>query len=152
MFRNLRSLEDAIQRAALATDSGGTRHPHQHHVTADTLRSSASALLALKGKLRKASSFHELHDTVRRITCSIRGAGPLYVYDVATRIGARCHLYPDRVYLHAGTREGAKAFGLNHRAAYLRLGDLARELRRLRAGELEDFFCIYRDELARLHR
>jgi hypothetical protein len=61
-------------------------------------------------------------------------------------------LYPDRVYLHAGTREGVKAVGLNHCAACLRLADLPRELRRLRAGELEDFFCIYRDELARLRR
>jgi hypothetical protein len=61
-------------------------------------------------------------------------------------------LYPDRVYLHAGTAEGVRSFGLNHREAFLRLADLPRELHRLEAGELEDFFCIYRDELARLRR
>jgi hypothetical protein len=152
VFRNLPSLEEAIQRAALATDYDGTRHPHQHRFTPDTLRSSASALLAHKDELRIVRSFHELHDTVRRITRSIRGAGPLYVYDVATRIGARCSLYLDRVCLQAGTREGVKAFGLIHCAACLRVADLPRELRRLRVGELEDFFCTYRDELARLCR
>ncbi len=152
MFRHLRSFEEAIQKAALATDSRGDRHPHQHRFTADTLQASAQALLAHKGKLRMVSSFDELHDTVRQITRPVKGAGPLYVYDVATRIGARCSLYPDRVYLHAGTKQGVRASGLNYRGTFLSLADLPRELRRLQAGELEDCFCIYREELARLRR
>jgi hypothetical protein len=151
-FRDLCSFEEAIQKAALATDSRGARHPHQRRFTADTLQSSARSLLAHKSKLRMARSFHELHDAVGRITSSVQGAGPLYVYDVATRIGAWCSLNPDRVYLHAGTREGVRSFGLNRRGPFLRLADLPRELRRLEAGELEDFFCIYCDELARLRR
>lgn len=152
VFRHLRSFEEAIQKAALATDSRGRRHPHQHRFTASTLRACAQALLAHKGRLREVASFHELHDAVRRITRSVYGAGPLYVYDVAARIGARCSLFPDLIYLHAGTREGVRAFGLNYRDEFLRPADLSPELRRLEAGELEDFFCIYRDELARLCR
>ncbi|MEK7411500.1 MAG: hypothetical protein AAB327_09000, partial [Actinomycetota bacterium] len=34
--------------------------------------------------------------------------GPLYVYDTALRIGAKKGQMPKVVYLHAGTREGAK--------------------------------------------
>ena len=38
----------------------------------------------------------------------IKGIGELTIYDTALRIGFYLDIYPDKVYLHAGTREGAK--------------------------------------------
>ena len=51
---------------------------------------------------------------VERELMGIRGIGVLTVYDVATRIAAHLDLEPARVYVHAGTAEGARALGLNH--------------------------------------
>lgn len=48
---------------------------------------------------------------------TIPGLGELYVYDTTLRIGAKLNLFPDKVYLHAGTRLGATALGLRTAAA-----------------------------------
>lgn len=52
----------------------------------------------------------------------MRSIGELAVYDISCRIGASLGLSPDCVYLHAGTREGERDFGL--RGASVRKADL----------------------------
>jgi hypothetical protein len=43
------------------------------------------------------------------------------MYDTALRIGAKLKLFPTKVYLHAGTRLGARALGLDDSAATLKV-------------------------------
>jgi predicted kinase len=74
--------------------------------------------------------------------------GELYVYDTALRIGAKLNLFPARVYLHAGTRQGARALGLDARADALDMADLPREFHVLKPYEVEDVLCIFKSELA----
>ena len=76
--------------------------------------------------------------------------GRLMVYDTSLRVGARLHLLPDRVYLHAGTRVGARALGLDWRADHVAMAHLPRALRLLGPHEIEDCLCIYKREIARL--
>ncbi|MBI4192845.1 MAG: hypothetical protein HY525_20220 [Betaproteobacteria bacterium] len=78
---------------------------------------------------------------------SVRGIGELYVYDTALRLGAHLRLLPRQVYLHAGTRRGARALGLDHRAKSLAPTKLPAALRCLRPYEMEDVLCIYEDWL-----
>jgi hypothetical protein len=78
---------------------------------------------------------------------SVRGIGELYAYDTALRLGAHLRLLPRHVYLHAGTRRGARALGLDHRAKSLATTSLPAALRRLRPHEIEDVLCIYEDWL-----
>ena len=59
---------------------------------------------------------------------------------------------PDRVYLHSGTREGARALGLAAERSFLPMDELPPELRRLKPREVEDLLCIYKGELKRLTR
>lgn len=40
------------------------------------------------------------------------GVGPLAVYDVSDRIGSYLGIRPEKVYLHCGVRQGARALGL----------------------------------------
>jgi hypothetical protein len=54
----------------------------------------------------------------------IPGIGELAVYDTALRIGARLGLEPAKVYLHAGTRAGAKALGLAYGGRTIELAEL----------------------------
>jgi hypothetical protein len=90
--------------------------------------------------------FEVLHDRVAEACAGIDGLGDLTRYDVALRIGIHLGKLPQRVYLHAGTRKGAKALDLPHRRATLEMSDLPPELRRLRPWQAEDFLCIYKDE------
>jgi hypothetical protein len=51
------------------------------------------------------------------------------------------YLRREAVYLHAGTREGARALNLSGKTIDVR------ELRKLSAEEIEDCLCIYKDAL-----
>jgi hypothetical protein len=82
-----------------------------------------------------------------RKSCRSNGLGSLYAYDTARRLGAKLGVEPQRVYLHAGTRKGAKALGLDYRQASLPVNDFPEPLRVLPADMLESFLCIYKDRL-----
>src|SRR6266498_1169290 len=103
-------------------------------------------LLESMQALRQAGSFDELFELIAATIGQIRRIGPLAVYDTALRIGARFGLQPAKVYLHAGTRMGAKGLGLDSTADAIEMGELPAELRTLTAREVEDALCIYKDE------
>jgi hypothetical protein len=139
------SLADAIRAAALSKLPDRRRHPHQRRIPGRVLRQAATAL---SNASLEVPIFEDLHETVRRTIGPLRGIGELAVYDMAYRIGAHFGLEPDRIYLHAGTREGARALGLGGNA--LSKGELPKAFQRLSPGEIEDCLCIYKGDLWRL--
>jgi hypothetical protein len=145
-FRILPTDEDAVSNAALAKLPGGKRHSHQYRVPLAALQESRRRLLDNLPALRKASSFDELFELVEALIRPIPGIGELAVYDTTLRVGARLGLEPAKVYLHAGTRAGAKALGLNYRGNAIEPAELPAELRILSAREIEDVLCIYKGE------
>jgi hypothetical protein len=149
-FLVLRSLDDAVVEAAGSARADGKRENHQRRIPKDALDRFATAVL--KQPLANARDFEDLHAYVARAGKPIRGIGELAIYDVALRIGWFGRMEPKRVYLHAGTRAGAKALGLDGSAATLPLDAFPAELRVLDASEIEDFLCIYKSELPRLRR
>jgi hypothetical protein len=89
---------------------------------------------------------------VKRTIGKIDGVGELAIYDTAHRLGAYCDLSPDHVYLHAGTRDGARFLGLAYRAAKLSKKVLPKEFQKLRAEQTEDCLCMFKSQLQRLNR
>jgi len=95
---------------------------------------------------RKFRDFDALHDAVRESLHGIRRVRILAVYDTALRLGAFRGILPDRVYLHAGTLKGAKNLRLEVRAKKsLAMSDLPSEFRKLKAYEVENCLCIYKE-------
>lgn len=140
-----RSLADAVSVAALCKSPSGKRHSHQCRIPFASLDEARRRLLA--ADLRGAATFEELHDFV---TATVRGiwmVAELTIYDIAHRIGAHLGLAPERVYLHRGTRDGARALGLGRGRATLALRELPREFHRLNPAEAEDCLCIYKEQL-----
>jgi hypothetical protein len=74
---------------------------------------SEEVLLNSLPALQSAKTFEELHRVILNKIGDIQGIGELTVYDIAVRIGAELNLAPAVVFLHAGTRIGAKALGLD---------------------------------------
>jgi hypothetical protein len=148
-FKEQPSLAKAIHFAALSIHRDGTRHPHQHRLPAEVLRSAKHVLEESASLLRRCQSFAELHEVVRGKIGSIRGIGPLTVYDVSTRIGGHLGLEPELVYLHAGVIKGARALGLDGRET-VDPKELPLAFQLLRPREMEDCLCIYGDELSRV--
>jgi hypothetical protein len=145
-YRSLGSLPEAISVAALSCLPNGKRHSHQYRIRRRVLEALRDGLGP--DEVRACRSFDELHDLVAGICDRLHGAGELLAYDVAQRLGAHLGLAPRRVYLHSGTRKGARALGLDHKRASLGRSDLPAELRRLTCSEVEDFLCIYKGRLA----
>ena len=79
----------------------------------------------------------------------IKGIRALTIYDTPIRIGAFVKLQPERVYLHAGTKEGAKALGFYSRET-LAVSELPKMFSRLTPAEIEDCLCIYKDVIAKI--
>jgi hypothetical protein len=96
-------------------------------------------------ELRSASTFAEIHSIVGREILDIHRVGELAVYDTALRIAAWRRLEPEVVYLHRGTRDGAKALGLDVRRSFIPIIELPAAFRSLRPYEIEDVLCLYKD-------
>jgi len=89
---------------------------------------------------------------------------PVYTYDLAFRIGCHMNIYPTEVFLKAGTTKGLKNLfrlvGMPWSAPETITPEevlkVAQSLRGLKAAQpknlavlMEDFFCIFHEELAR---
>jgi hypothetical protein len=146
-FRELWSLSTAIKKAALAINSKGKRHKHQRRLKKITLQRAHDVLCANEEAIEQVHDFDELHTLIDRILGPVPGIGELYVYDTALRIGAKLDRLPTRVYLHAGTRIGARALGLGTNGRTLEVSAFPRELRSLEPHEIEDLLCIFKDEM-----
>lgn len=137
------SFEEAISEAALCRVRG-KRLSHQCRIPRAVLDEARMRLLSNASILGNARTFEELHADIEILIGSISGIGPLTVYDIALRIGAYRNKSPKLIFLHAGTRGGAKALGLDWQASTLKVEDLPASLRQLTAREAEDVLCIYK--------
>lgn len=144
-FRHCSELASVIEYAALSKLPSGKRHPHQRRIPKLVLSEAERKLQTASANLTQCLSFEELHTYIRQEIGGIRGIGKLTLYDVTTRIGAYLNLEPERVYLHAGTAQGAKALGLNHRVESLHPAALPQAFNQLIPREIEDCLCIYKD-------
>lgn len=142
------SLADTVERAALCTTENGKRHPHQTRIPQAVLNESYRKLQ--RCPFRRCRSFAELHNLVADKIGGLAGVGPLMVYDIAQRLGAYLKLEPQQVYLHRGVRQGARALGLGRGRETLEVRELPSEFQVLRATEIEDCLCIYKDQLAQI--
>jgi len=146
-FTHQPSLDAAIEKAALAINSQGKRYSHQRRLKKPALKQALRALLDESGAIKQVRNFDELFRLIGAAVKPISGIGELYVYDTSLRIGAKLNLLPTIVYLHAGTRLGARALGLDYSAVTLKVSALPTEFRILDPHELEDVLCIFKDEL-----
>jgi hypothetical protein len=135
-----------VSQAALARLPGGGKHDHQRRIHPSALEESKRRLLTNVPRLRSCETFDELHDLINGIIRPIPKIGELAVYDTALRIGARFGLEPEKVYVHAGTRDGAWALGFVRRRRTIEMEELP-PIRKLTAREAEDLDCIYKSKL-----
>ncbi len=151
-FRGQPSLARTMKCAGLAADRHGRKFRHQYRIRLRVLHKAAKALATRTAAIRACPDFDALFGTVEETIYSIRGIGDVTVYDTALRIGAKLKHEPSLVYLHAGTRDGARALGLDGGRRTLSLAEVPKAFRILKPREIEDCLCIYKADLARIAR
>jgi hypothetical protein len=143
-FYGRMGLREAIEKAGMALAPNLRRHPHQRRIKLSVLTEVRDRLLCQEKALSGSKSFDEVNATVE--SCSVSGFGPVGVYDTALNIGAQLGLFPEKIYLHAGTRKGARVLGLTASKDFLSREDLPTELRDMEPYHIENFLCIYKDD------
>lgn len=142
--RSFAFARDQIARAQL----GERRHPHQRRLGAQTLADCVEALERISTDLENAPDFHSIFNLMGEGFRKVRGAGELMTYDSADRLALRRGFTPSLIYLHAGTRTGARRLCGPFRrleAWSILLHQLPDELQGLSTREAEDVLCIYKD-------
>lgn len=145
------SFQEVVSLAAAAKGRWHGIHGHQNkYGVALKLPMFAQNLLKVLPELEKLTNFKELYDAVE--ARKIKGVGQLTIYDTALRIGANLKIEPKNVYLHCGTKEGAKNLAKNFEIAlrgkrFISVDELPPAFRKLKPLEIEDCLCIYKDDL-----
>jgi len=145
-FRQQPSFRRALETAALALSSRGKRYSHQRRLKEAALEQALCVLSDKSRAMEQVRNFDDLFMLIESVLEPIPGIGELYVYDTSLRIGAKLNLLPAKVYLHAGTRLGARALGLDGGAATLEVSALPQEFCPLEPHEIEDILCVFKDE------
>lgn len=144
-FKGFLTLESLIEKIWTLPD--GKRHFHQRRLSSSVLEKVKSNLLVSIPSIKRCKTFEEIRGIVEE--CSERGFGELGKYDTSYRLGMwrDINIMPEKVYLHSGTRQGAKALGLNVSRDSISVMEFPAPLDRLTAYQLEDFLCHYKDEI-----
>jgi hypothetical protein len=148
-FSRFPTLREAIRAAAKSEDEDGKRYSHQRRSKRRAIQEATTELLGAIVQIERCADFDELFGVVESTLAETPGIGELFIYDVALRVGAWLNLSPDRVYLHRGTRDGAKALGLDTSNGTVERSKLPQALRAIPASEVEDILCIYKARFSR---
>ena len=135
----------SVEAITNAVRPGGRKHDHQYRIPPVLLNEAERRLQGDAERLKRALDFAELHRALQEKIGVIPGIGPLTVYDVAHRLAAFLGKAPALVYLHAGTKAGAAVLGFRGKAIHPDV--LPAAFSRLSPAEIEDCFCIYKDDL-----
>lgn len=145
-FKAMKSLDDAIRFACHGKE--GKIHGHQHLVGKVKLEQARKVLQRQDDEITACKSFDELLTLIEDRTSSIDRFGVLAVYDTSLRLGAHLDLYPEVVYLHAGTKQGCKALGVATKGGTVEMDKLPKAVQALEPYHAENFLCIFKDEFA----
>ena len=144
------SLEDTIKIAAQSVNHLNKIHPHQHRVGRKKLNKFANELVNHVSEFEKANNFDNVYNIISKV--NMHGIGALTCYDTALRICSKIsyknNFFPDKIYLHAGTRIGAKKLIGNKKLKgkqFIYKNDLPDVLKNseLTPSELEDILCCF---------
>ena len=151
-FRNL-DVWEAIKKAARARDETGDLYPHQWNSfnRPEVPEQAEASLLECADEIEACRYFDVLHELVKS-KLQIGRASEMYWYDTAFRIGISLNLYPQKVYLHRGTRDGAKNLGIYNGKEVLEMAELPPELRKMEPYQVEDFLCMKKDVLHKFNQ
>ena len=143
-FAEPKSFSSALVRAVKAENRCGKRLSHQWRLGQLVIPTAQALLRIEQAKLGKVKTFDALFGTIQTTMEKVPGAGALYAYDTALRLGAHMKLAPAQVFLQAGTLEGARKLLPKVRGRSVELQLFPKAFHHLAPAEMEHLLCSYR--------
>jgi hypothetical protein len=145
--KNQNSFTEAIYFACISEDAQGKRHSHQYRLKKQDMEAFAFQLQLQEQRLRNADNFDTLFRIVNNVGSNIDGIGDMLIYDAAERIGAFLNLFPDKVYLHAGTKKGAEKVLGKIEGSTIKKEMFPEPIRssNLSCADIESMLCMYKN-------
>lgn len=142
-------------------DGNLKKHPHQRRLSNEEVMDPiVDRLLNDKVFEKCFADFDDLYRYMKTVCDSIKGAGELSAYDIAVRIGKVLNpvLEPQKLYLHAGTKEGYENLVKNPDLPFTSFNSNVGEVipasvpwkdmfGTLTPAQAEDFLCIYKSKI-----
>ena len=148
--------QDCLRNAIIAATNFDKRkmHSHQYRIGRRKMQKFGEALLQIEEEM-VIQTFDDLYGKIS--SKRLYGIGELTIYDTATRIGAYLKIYPEKIYLHAGTRIGAekllgkdKVKGKKHIEKEFLMENCPKhfqaKFRDLCPADIEDALCMYKNQ------
>lgn len=143
LLDGISTLEDII-KVATAQVVGAKKKSHQFRIPDRCLAEFCENILSNIDIVKSVDSFETLYEVIKK--CKIKGIGELCIYDTAQRIGLYLGKYPNFIYLHRGTLQGAEKILGKIKGDRISKNILPDAFQRadLSCAEIEDILCIYK--------
>ena len=134
------------------------KDPHQYRIKDKSYKKYFRRIKKLKSEIMQANDFDEILDIITfKDRNHIDGIGELTEYDIAFRIGKHLGKCPDKLYLHAGTKEGfEKAIEIKKlnkkykkRVERKDITEVMSFLQNVPMCQIENFLCVCKDAPSR---
>ena len=132
-------------------DENNKKYSHQYRIPRDTLDKYKEVLLSLESEFKECKKFDKIYKLFK--SYKTYGIGSLTIYDVVLRVSQNYGIYPNDVYLHAGTRAGALQAGLikkydrRDKLTIKEITDKLGWLKNVEACVIEDFLCVCKNDI-----
>jgi hypothetical protein len=126
------------------------KYVHLNRLKKDSLEEAGKKLRELENKFVESKNFDEIFNTIQnKIEAEIKGIGEMYTYDTALSIGHKLGILPEFIYLHRGTRKGAKLLDIKlEREIKIskNIEGMPKEFQIFEPYEIEDILCLYKKD------
>lgn len=145
-FKNI-TLKVAVYEASSSIESlnKNKMFSHQRRIGKGITNKGAEKMLEKIDEIGKCKTFDEVFLITEEVRKSIFKLGHLWSYDTALRIGFNLNLYPDKVYIQSGVKNGLKKIFKEKtpRGRTLPKNIFPLQLQKLEPYMIENFLCIY---------
>jgi len=146
-LKSYKTIEDLLYTVSHGINEKGGIEYHQRRIKKTVMDIFYKKLIENKNNINSVKSFGELYNIIESIGNTVSGVGDTFIFDSAFRIAYYLNIYPDKIYLHAGTRIGVEGL-LNKKinTDFILKNDLPEPYKscQLNCTQLEDLFCAFK--------
>ena len=142
-FQEQSNLKDAIIFATISKKCFGKKHNHQQRIPNTVLKNFKNKVLGQINRIKGVQTFEELFVIIQ--SCKIFGIGILTIYDVSLRIGFYLAIFPEKLYLQAGSKIGYQNLIGGQIISEYEVENYINH-KNISYYHFENFLCLYRDQ------